>query len=66
MSEPSGTKGITNKISSLQDPSQNVDGEDIRNWLRQFLGGYQIPKKVFNCPTRLIPITNETNLDHRR
>lgn len=30
----------------LKDPSQHVDGNDIRQWLRQFLGGYQIPKKV--------------------
>lgn len=34
------------KYCSLQDPSQKVDGEDIRGWLRQSLGGYQIPKKI--------------------
>lgn len=33
-------------LITLQDPSQNIDGEDIRKWLRNFLGGYQIPKRI--------------------
>lgn len=33
-------------LITLKDPSQHVDGEDIRKWLRNHLGGYQIPKRV--------------------
>lgn len=33
-------------LITLQDPSQHIDGEDIRQWLRGYLGGYQIPKKI--------------------
>lgn len=33
-------------LITLQDPTQHTDGEDIRKWLRNFLGGYQIPKYI--------------------
>lgn len=37
---------LTRQSHRLKDPTQHVDGEDVRQWLRQHLGGYQIPKKV--------------------
>lgn len=33
-------------LITLQDPTQHIDGDDIRKWLRNFMGGYQIPKKI--------------------
>lgn len=33
-------------LITLQDPTQTVDGKNVRKWLRNFLGGYQVPKRI--------------------